>query len=100
DLQQILTSSGVGAHIYQAAIPIASETRQVADEMETDVDRYALYGGEDLELLFTIPKEDMELLYKHFDDFSVIGKITEEKQLLVQGANGAEINIDFSADSK
>ncbi|TNE71903.1 thiamine-phosphate kinase [bacterium] len=99
DLQQILTSSGVGAHIYQAAIPIATETRQVADEMETDVDRYALYGGEDFELLFTISKEDMEQLYNHFDDFSVIGKITEEKQLLIQGADGAEINIDFSAES-
>ncbi len=98
DLQQLLNASGVGAHIYQAAIPIATETRQVADEMETDVDRYALYGGEDFELLFTIPKEDMEVLYAHFDDFSVIGKVIEARELVVQGANGAEVNIDFEQD--
>lgn len=94
DLNQLVTASGVGAHIYQAAIPIATETREVADEMETDVDRYALYGGEDFQLLFTIPQKDVDKLYDLFDDFSVIGKVIEvEKGLVMQGAEGDTISL-------
>ena len=99
DLTQLITASGVGAFIYQAAIPIATETRMIADEMETDVDRYALYGGEDLELLFTMPKEDIERMYELFDDFSVIGKITEAGDgLIMQTAEGDHITFDEKAE--
>lgn len=80
DLHQLAEASKTGAYIYQAALPVAIETRQVADEMKEDADKYALYGGEDFELLFTMPEEDVELLADHFNDFVVIGKITERSQ--------------------
>ena len=47
DVAQLCEKTGLGAHIYQATLPIAIETRQVADEMEEDVDKYAYFGGKD-----------------------------------------------------
>ncbi|HAW79158.1 MAG TPA: thiamine-phosphate kinase, partial [Balneola sp.] len=55
EVSQIASASDLGAYLYQAAIPVAVETRHVADEMDEDVDRYALFGGEDLEIVFTLP---------------------------------------------
>ena len=78
DLTNITDASQIGALIYQAALPIALETRHVADEMKEDVDKYALYGGEDLEMLFTLKKDYVDALADSFSNFTVIGKITSE----------------------
>lgn len=89
DLKRITDASKKGAQIFQAALPIANETRKVADEMKEDVDNYALHGGEDYELLFTIPKAEVEKLSKIYKDFSVIGKIVPASEgLKVQTAEG------------
>lgn len=79
DLSALCEASGMGAYIYQAAIPIHMETRDVANELEDDVDRYALFGGEDYELLFTLPEKLVDTFSKKFNDFVVIGKITDNK---------------------
>jgi thiamine-monophosphate kinase len=95
ELKQLLNASGVGARIYQAALPIAHETRNVADEMETDVDKYALYGGEEFELLFTLPQKDADRLFKIFDDFSVVGKVNEiSKGTVMQTGEGEELDLN------
>lgn len=91
DLHQLVESSKTGAHIYQAALPIAIETRQVADEMKEDVDKYALYGGEDFELLFTMDEEGVETLADHFNDFVVIGKITKQEEGVKMQTQDGEI---------
>ena len=39
EISEVSEASDLGAYIYQAALPIAIETRQVADEMQEDVDR-------------------------------------------------------------
>lgn len=89
DLRHIINASSVGAYIYQAALPIALDTRQVADEMQEDVDKYALYGGEDFELLFTLPEEQVEKLADKFEDFVVIGRIADqEEEFRMQQAEG------------
>ena len=95
EVTQLTENSDLGAHLYQAALPIAVETRQVADEMEEDVDKYALYGGEDLELIFTLPEHKVDELIKHFNDFSVIGRMTpKEDGLVIQTAEGDIIGFD------
>ncbi len=76
DLQRVLTNSKKGAYLYQSALPIDLQTRRVADEMQEDVDKYALYGGEDFELLFTLPEKEAGKLAELNRNFSVIGKIT------------------------
>ncbi|WP_018126869.1 thiamine-phosphate kinase [Balneola vulgaris] len=95
EVSQIATASGTGAYLYQAALPIAVETRHVADEMEEDVDRYALFGGEDLEMVFTLPEEQVEKFVKEFNDFSVVGRLVpQEDGMKMQTAEGDVISFD------
>lgn len=76
-LQLLMNESNTGCEIFSPAVPIALETRRIADEMQEDVDRYAFYGGEDYEMLFTLKEEDVEKLRAEFDDFTVIGEIRQ-----------------------
>lgn len=95
ELKQLSDASGTGAYIYQAAIPIAIETRQVADEMKEDVDKYALYGGEDLEMLFTISEQQVEELSNIYTDFTVIGKVSSDHEgIQMQTAEGDIVRFD------
>ncbi|MEX0609618.1 MAG: thiamine-phosphate kinase [Balneolaceae bacterium] len=95
EISLLSEASELGAYIYQAALPIAIETRQVADEMEEDVDRYALFGGEDLELMFTLPEKGVEKLMNLFKDFVVIGRmVPEEEGMKMQTAEGDIVSFD------
>lgn len=101
ELQHLARASDVGAYIYQAAIPISLDTRQVADEMKEDVDKYALYGGEDFELLFTLPKDSVENLADTFGDFTVIGRITaKEEGIRMQQAEGDVVVFNENGNSR
>ena len=95
DVAHLCEKTGLGAHIYQATLPIAIETRQVADEMEEDVDKYAYFGGEDAELLFTLNEEDADRLFTLFKDFTVIGRMTEvDSALSIQTSDGEILHLD------
>ena len=95
EIASLCDDCGLGAHIYQATLPIAVETRQVADEMEEDVDKYAYFGGEDAELLFTLTEEDADRLFHIFKDFTVIGRMTDtETSLVIQTAEGDVLSFD------
>ncbi len=95
DLQRLLNSSDKGAYIYQSALPIDLQTRNAANEMEEDVDKYALFGGEDFELLFTLSEEDVENLAAKCRDFTVIGKITGKTGVVeMQLAEGDVVEFD------
>ncbi|RNC79438.1 MAG: thiamine-phosphate kinase [Balneola sp.] len=95
EVTELCIASDTGAHLYQAALPIALETRKVADEMEEDVDRYGLFGGEDLELMFTLNEKQIEAFAEQFKDFVVIGRmIPKEEGLNLQSAEGEIISFD------
>ncbi len=95
EVSQIANASDLGAYLYKAAIPVAVETRHVADEMEEDVDRYALFGGEDLEIVFTLPEEEVEKFVEQFKDFSVVGRmVPKEDGMKMQTAEGDVISFD------
>jgi thiamine-monophosphate kinase len=96
DLQQIGKQSQSGIEIYSPAIPISYDVRNVADEMQEDVDKYAFYGGEDFEMAFTIREEEVEKLKADFEDFSVIGKMVEkEKQFTINTGEERTIKFDL-----
>lgn len=100
ETQMIAKASGVGFEIYSPAVPIALETRAVADEMQEDVDKYAFYGGEDFEMLFTLSEDTVEELQKHFQDFAVVGKvIPAEKGIIIQTGEGESVHIDMNGQS-
>ncbi len=95
EVSELCKASKTGVYLYQAALPIAAETRAVANEMEEDVDRYALFGGEDLELMFTLPEKDVESLIEKFNDFVVIGRMVPESEgMAMQTAEGDVLNFD------
>lgn len=92
---QLGTSSDVGVYIYSAALPVSLDTRAVADEFEEDVDQYALQGGEDYQLLFTLNEADVNRLSKEYKDLTVIGKIVPRGEgIKMQSAEGDIVSFD------
>ena len=95
ELLAIHRQSNVGLELYGAAFPIVPDTRRVADEMETDVDRYALYGGEDYELMFTYPKDLVEELLDKQKDITIIGRVTDQENgVTIQMPEGTTFQLD------
>ena len=78
ELMHICKQSRCGCRIYEKNIPIDYQTAVMAEEMEMNVTTCALNGGEDYELLFTVPIGDLEKV-QEIDDVHLIGHITEEK---------------------
>ena len=78
ELMHICKQSGVGCRIYEKEIPIDYQTAVMAEEMNMNVTTCALNGGEDYELLFTVPIGDLEKV-KELDDVRLIGHITDAK---------------------
>lgn len=76
DLLHISHESGVGARVYEDRLPIDFETAQMAEEFNLNVTTVALNGGEDYELLLTIPLGQLDQI-KDIEGLHVIGHITE-----------------------
>lgn len=76
ELLQISKSSNVGIRLYEDKIPIDFVTANMAEEMNLNLTTVALNGGEDYEMLMTIP---LGLLDKarEIDNLRIIGHITE-----------------------
>lgn len=82
ELIHITKQSQVGCEIYESKIPIAQETSEAIKEMNQEPVLAALNGGEDYELLFTIPEDEYHMINKN-KAIHVIGKITEKNCTLV-----------------
>ena len=78
ELMHICKQSGVGCRIYEKELPIDYQTAVMAEEMNMNVTTCALNGGEDYELLFTVPIGDLDKV-KELEDVRLIGHITEAK---------------------
>ena len=77
DLMQLCRASHCGARIYLERIPIAKQTSALAEEMHADPVVAALNGGEDYELLFTVPLA-MQQQVMGLGLVDIIGHITPE----------------------
>ena len=88
ELMHICKESGCGCRIYEKNIPIDYQTAVMAEEMNMNVTTCALNGGEDYELLFTVPIGDNEKI-KQMDNVKLIGHITRPElgQMLVTRDN-------------
>ena len=84
ELMHICKQSHVGCRIFEKQIPIDYQTAVMAEELNMNVTTCALNGGEDYELLFTIPIGDHEKI-QAIDDVRLIGHITKDSlgQVLV-----------------
>ena len=77
ELLHICKQSKCGCRIYEKNLPIDYQTAVMAEELNMNVTTCALNGGEDYELLFTVPITDHEKI-QQIEGVRVIGHITKE----------------------
>jgi thiamine-monophosphate kinase len=93
DLLHICKLSDTGCRIFYSKIPIDYETSKLAEEFNVDPMTPALNGGEDYELLFTIPLEFLDKI-KLIPSVKIIGHMTSaDSGYLIVGDDGSEVAI-------
>jgi thiamine-monophosphate kinase len=92
DLLHICKMSGTGSRIFYDRIPVDTETARAAEEFKMDPVTAALNGGEDYELLFTAPLENLQKIKGI--RVKLIGHLTTPDQgnFIVSG-DGSEIEL-------
>lgn len=93
ELLHICKASKVGCRVYEDRIPIDYQTAVMAEELNMNLVTAAMNGGEDYELLFTVPLTAHEAVSK-LKGIRVIGHISPEEQgCAMIGRNGEEIPL-------
>ena len=89
DLSRLCIASGVGARLWTERIPCVEIPARFR-KLRLDPVEMALNGGDDYELLFTVPRQRAKLLRKapQFSDITAIGEIERGKRILLVGAHG------------
>lgn len=89
EILHICKQSNVGCKLYEEKIPIHDEAKQYAYKLELDPTACALSGGEDYELVFTVPQSEYDKLVLN-EQISVIGYITNAEEgatIITKGGN-------------
>lgn len=79
EILHICKDSNLGCVLYEEKLPMAEEMKKAAFKFEIDPTACALSGGEDYELLFTIPQAEYDKLVLN-EQISVVGYMTEAEQ--------------------
>ena len=79
EILHLCTQSEVGCRLYEDRLLYDNQTKKMAAELNINPLVAALNGGEDYELLFTLPVSDHEKIRNH-PDISVIGHITDKSE--------------------
>src|SRR3989338_3625356 len=96
EIRHICRESNVGAIIYADKIPISNATVIDSKKINKNPLDFALYGGEDFELVFTANKNKLRQLKKH--DVKVIGEVVDEKYGIKLIKNGRKLNFKSGFD--
>lgn len=93
ELLHIAKQSGVGCRIYEERIPIDYQTAAMAEEFNMNLVTAALNGGEDYELLFTVPLSLHDKV-EGLKGIKIIGHITRaELGNCLVGRDGGEVRL-------
>lgn len=93
ELMHICSQSNAGCRVYEERIPIDYQTAVMAEEFNMNLSTCALNGGEDYELLFTVPLTDHEKV-SQIKDVKIIGHITKpEMGCALVTRDGNEIEL-------
>lgn len=95
DLPRLCRASGVGARVDSWSIPCAAIPDRAARKLKGIAEnplQLALDGGEDYELLFTVPRRNVAKLRgaRGFSQLTAIGEITRERKILLADSEGRE----------
>ena len=94
EILHICNASKCGCNIYAEKIPVSDDTRATIASLDLEPTTIALNGGEDYELLFTVPISDYEKV-KDLDAITVIGHIKPEdegKHLVLPDGSLVDLN--------
>ena len=93
ELLHLCKASKTGCRVYEDRIPIDYQTAVMAEELNMNLVTAAMNGGEDYELLFTVPLTAHEAVSK-LKGVRVIGHMSPEEQgCAMIGRNGEEIEL-------
>lgn len=93
ELMHICSQSQTGCRIYEERIPLDYQTAVMAEELNMNVTTCALNGGEDYELLFTVPLTANEKV-SQISDVRIIGYVTKpELGLALITRDGQEFEL-------
>ncbi len=100
-VKTICNRTNLGAKIFMNRIPIASETSEVASEINIDPVTAALNGGDDYRFLFAIPLEKYDALKKEFPQLDIVGHLCDpEAGAMFITPDGSEIPLKAQAWDK
>ncbi|NNF99737.1 MAG: thiamine-phosphate kinase [Desulfobacteraceae bacterium] len=89
EVNHICSQSRTGAIVFEDHLPLHPELFSAAGILGLSPEGIALTGGEDLELLFSIPEKNMDELRQSGIEHHVVGKLTETKEgVLLEQKNG------------
>ncbi|MBS3096632.1 thiamine-phosphate kinase [Candidatus Woesearchaeota archaeon] len=91
ELRHICEESKAGAIIYADKIPISKNAINGAKKLNRNPLDFALYGGEDFELVFTANKNRLKQLKKY--DVTFIGEVVDKKYGVKMIKNGRKYNL-------
>lgn len=93
EMLHLCKNSGCGCMIFEDKIPVHPQTEAASEMFGIDPSIAAMNGGEDYELLFTVPLDKKDIIEK-LNDISIIGYIHEDKNTkLFVPRNGAELEL-------
>ena len=91
DLGHILKASKVGAILHENMLPLSPALTHICEHNRLNALEFALSGGEDYELLFTLHPDDVKNLNRQFFHADVpvtqIGEITSETGVRISGTD-------------
>ncbi len=90
EVLHICEQSGVGAEVHKDKIPISQRTREAAEKIGKDPYFWALSGGEDFELVFTLPRSEIDMIKDV--SYTVVGRIIDDGRYLVDGDERSELS--------
>jgi len=81
DLTRLGKESDKGAVVWEEKIPVAPLSKTLAKTLKQSFLKWALYGGEDYELLFTVPPDKRKLVEEELDfSCSLIGEVVDKRE--------------------
>ena len=96
EINHLSDNSGLSFHIYEDKLPISEETKKVCKEFQISPTIAALNGGEDYELLFTVPKRFKKKI-ESSDYLTIIGSsLNKKNDNCMITSLGQKINLSSS----
>jgi thiamine-monophosphate kinase len=94
DLPRLCAASGVGTRIEMCKIPAVRVPQRLGTRSHDPLD-LALHGGDDYELLFTVPPRKWKQIPRSFHGIPItaIGEITQKRTLLLVDRSGLEVPL-------